>query len=553
MGLSDLEKKVAEVFVTSADDPIYAIKSNVPPEMFGAFGSYFSRNPKDFRAHLIDAIKGQIEEEETEVSDRDLLWLADRDFREPFDAIRKGISKSQAFFKKWYGKYSHKSIANTVWVPMVANDQSQLFMKELAYDQLAFFIEMSTRFVKWGLDKMYKDPDVMASPHRDIFLRSLETSAQAYHNIAKEATAFYRSDIPFEKWQGWQNDETLRDPEKTQRIKYKRETKAAALDVARFLLPQACQGNVAWVLDARSSEFDVAAWKGHPLAEISGGADYIEKHAGQIAPSLLKYTKMNPYYADKLNGYDGDLRAESPQRFAKGVDLIYHDPVALDNSIAHILKRHNFGGTFSQRYGEAKRMSFGKKMDILRRVTENRGSHDEWIEMDEEFDLTKIAFEIRTDLGAIRDWRRHQKWDRSESLYSLDNGVHKPYMIEQMSPEVSQIFDDAMEVAHEAEVAIRRDLPYQAQLVDPMATMHSLTMSGGLDQLQYMAWTRSTPEGNFSYREDAFNIAEMAVETHPWLLGYEHYPEGKDFMTVYEEAPLKGLLRLQTGETALHQ
>jgi len=66
---TDLEKKVLEVFVTSADDKIYAINSNVPPEVFGAFGSYFSRNPKDFREHLLDAIKGQIDSEETKADE----------------------------------------------------------------------------------------------------------------------------------------------------------------------------------------------------------------------------------------------------------------------------------------------------------------------------------------------------------------------------------------------------------------------------------------------------------------------------------------------------
>jgi len=39
----------------------------------------------------------------------------------------------------------------------------------------------------------------------------------------------------------------------------------------------------------------------------------------------------------------------------------------------------------------------------------------------------------------------------------------------------------------------------------------------------------------------------------PWLLGYENYPEGKEFLQVYKQAPLKNLLRLQTGGLKLHQ
>ena len=86
-----------------------------------------------------------------------------------------------------------------------------------------------------------------------------------------------------------------------------------------------------------------------------------------------------------------------------------------------------------------------------------------------------------------------------------------------------------------------------------MATNHAITMSAGLDQLQYMLWTRTTPEANFSYRDDAFNLAEQTAKIFPWMLGYEKYPEEKSFMRVYSEASLKTFMPLQTGPNALHQ
>ncbi len=553
MAFSDLEKRALEVFVTSADAQIYAIRHTVPPEVFGAFGSYFSRNPKDFREHLLKAIKGQIEEQETEVSDESLRWLANREFIEPSQAIERGLAKSQDFFRKWYGKYSHKSIANTVWIPMVATNVSQLFAKELAYDQLAFFIEQSTRYVRWDVNNMFLDQDVMSSEHKVRFIDAIQTLTRAYHEVTDTAIKYYEDTIPFEKWRTWQSESTLKSDEKSQKAKYNREINGAALDRARFLLPQACQTNIAWILDARSTEYDIAAWKGHPLREIREAAHLIEKHAGQIVPSLLKYTEQNYYYADKLRGYEEHLTSDTAKPFSKGVDIISYEQDSLNKVIAHVLKRHNRGGTFRQRYNEVLNMSFGEKMDILKRVTRNRGSHDEWVEMDEDIDLVKITLEIRTDIGAIRDWRRHQKWDRGEALYTLDNGFYRPELIDEIGGEARRKFDNAVEKAHDAEIAVREEFPYQAQYVLPMATNHTITMSAGLDQLQYMLWTRTTPEGNFSYRKDAFNIAEAIARIHPWMLGYEKYPEGKSFMQVYEEAPLKKVMPLQTGPDALHQ
>ena len=64
MVFTDEEKKMLEMYVTSAEDPIYAVRNTVPPEIFGAFGSYFSRNPKDFRDHILDFLKGTLTEDQ---------------------------------------------------------------------------------------------------------------------------------------------------------------------------------------------------------------------------------------------------------------------------------------------------------------------------------------------------------------------------------------------------------------------------------------------------------------------------------------------------------
>jgi predicted NUDIX family phosphoesterase/thymidylate synthase ThyX len=550
---SDLDKSVLDVFVTSAEDPIYAIRSDVPPEVFGAFGSYFSRNPKDFRVHMLDAIKGQIDEGAMGFNDDSLKWLAEKDFRAPSEAIQKGIAKSQDFFKKWYGKYSHKSIANTVWIPMVGNNVSQLFIRELAYDQLAFFIEQSTRYVRFDSDNVYKDPDVMASEHSGAYMEAMKTLSKAYQKLTDIAIEHYTKQIPYENWLEAQIDKVKEMKDDLRKRKYEREIRGKAFDVSRFLLPQATKTNLAWILDARSTEFDVAAWKGHPLQEIRNSAVLIEKNAGQIAPSLLKYTEKNEYYSKKLNDYHGKIKTSDPKAFEKSVDIISYEENALDKVVAHILKRHGRGGTLRQRYEEAKAMSFNEKIRLLRDVVEGRGSHDEWISLEEDVDLVNIVIEIRSDIGAMRDWRRHQKWDRGDSRYTLDNGYYKPPMIMDMGQEAEEVFDKAMKVAHEAEKAIREDFPHQAQYVIPMAALTAMTMSAGLDQMQYMLWTRTTPEANFSYREDAFNLAEAVVKVHPWMLGYEKYPEGKTFLEIYEEAPLKGFLKLQVGDMSLHQ
>ncbi|MFB6114971.1 MAG: FAD-dependent thymidylate synthase, partial [Candidatus Nanohalobium sp.] len=191
---SEREEKALENFVTSAEDDIYAVK-NMRPEIFGAFGSFFSRSPKDVRDHLLDAIKGEVRGHEIEGGEERLEKLANttdkssegESFEHPQEALEAGLEKAQSFFEKYYGTYGHKSIANTVWIPFVANDVSQLFARKLADDQLAFFIEQSTRYVEFDKENYYRDPDVMDSEYADTYTDTIEKMTENYERFAEIA------------------------------------------------------------------------------------------------------------------------------------------------------------------------------------------------------------------------------------------------------------------------------------------------------------------------------------------------------------------------------
>ncbi|WEL23002.1 FAD-dependent thymidylate synthase [Candidatus Nanohalovita haloferacivicina] len=555
---SETEKKALSNFVTHTEENIYAVQ-NVSPEIFGAFGSFFSRSPKDIREHLLDAIKGNIRGHKIEGGEERLEKLArtadekEGDIYEhPQKGLQSGLEKSQSFFEKYYGTYGHKSIANTVWIPFVANDVSQIFARKLAEDQLAFFIEQSTRYVEFDKDNYYKDPDIMESEHSEKYTETIEKMTENYKEFTEIAKEYYREQLPYEEWLEKQSEETQEKSEGFLERKYKRELDGKALDIARFLLPQAIQTNIAWALDARSTEFDIASWKSSPLSEMNDAAEKLEDSGGQIAPSLLKYTEKSEYRSDKLNLYNGEFEMDSEgEEIEKGVEIISAPENLLNKLVAHTLKENN-SCSFKQAFQKSEEMSYNEKIDVLERTVEGRNTYDEWVGRNEEYDIEKLTIEIKTDVGALRDLRRHQKNDRGENIYSLDMGYYRPEVVDEMPEKAGELFEETMQIAHEAEKQIREDFKLQAQYVLPMATMTTITMSIGLDQLQYFVNLRSTPEGNFSYREDAFNLAEEAAREYPWLLGLEEYPEGKGIKDVYRNAPVKELMRIQPGETDLH-
>lgn len=549
------EKEALLKFVTSVDDGIYAVR-DVPPEIFGALASYFSRNPRDFRDHILDFIKGTLtedalpEEEKKQKQNANLRqFLAT--YSSPSSVLKIGVDKSRDFFTRWYGKYGHKSIANVVWQGFVGMNQSQLVARQLASDQLAFFIEMSTRYVDFNNANWYKDTDIMSSEFAQLYCDTIEMLITTYNYFLEHGKNFYKGKYPFPFWKEKQSKEDRQKGDLFLQRKYEREIAAKAFDLSRYLLPQAMPTNFAWVLDARSTEFNIAAWKEHPLAEIRNAAALIEKAGGEVLPSLLKYTKNNPYYGDKLRQYGGEFNtAVHPRPDKKQAKILYHHPDALELVLSHIVATAN-SVSFADAQYIVQKKTIAEKISLLKRIVAKRGRFDEWV--DHAFQMVNIGIEWTTDVGAVRDLRRHQRNDRAESIYTLDMGYALPEDITEMGKEAEKVYIQAMEQVHDAEKKIRVKFPYQVQYIIPMACMTTLRMNIALNQVQYLVFTRSTPEGHPSYRQDAFNLAEEIARIYPWMLGYEEYPVGKNIFEAYASAPIQNLLRIQTDDAALHQ
>ncbi len=557
MAYTEEERQALFRFVTSVDAPIYAVK-DIPPEMFGALGSYFSRNPKDFRDHILDFIKGTLtedpnmaEEERIKQREQNLRAFLSSNYKPSGEVLKSGMDKSRDFFSRWYGKYGHKSIANVVWQGFVGINQSQLVARQLACNQLAFFIEMSTRYVDFNNANWYRDPDIMNSEFAALYCETIEMLIKTYNYFIEHGKNYYKRKYPFEVWKQKQMGADKQKGENFLNRKYEREIAAKAFDLARYLLPQAMPTNFAWILDARSTEFDIASWKEHPLAEVRDAAAMIEKAGGQTLPSLLKYTENNVYYGDKLHQYNNDFNIhERPTEQKKQLKILYHHPGALELILAHLLANTN-SIPFSDAQKILQHKTKTEKIAMLKRLVAKRSRFDEWI--DQSFQMVNIGVEWISDVGAIRDLRRHQKNERTEGLYTLDMGYAVPHDVKAMGKDAEQVYRRAMEETHAAEKQMRIKFPFQVQYILPMATLTTLRMNMDLDQVQYMIYTRSTPEGHESYRWDVFHLCEEVAKMYPWILGYEEYPEGKHIFDVYKEAPLKDIIRMRTEETSLHQ
>ncbi|RMF54995.1 hypothetical protein D6745_03615 [Candidatus Woesearchaeota archaeon] len=513
-----LQRRALKYFVTHPDAPVYGLLHPVRGETGGAAGSYFSRNPRDVRDHLIDFASGQASAAgriDKIKGNLQFFWnffvLAPFS-RDPSRFLESGLKKSQRFFEFWFGRYGHKSVGDTVKDRFVANNISQLVARELAFDPLISFIEQSTRYVHFDSETFYRDPEIMASDLGSEYEDTVRFMMQAYEKALPIAKRWFISKMPFERFveEGHTNKKTLRG----QKADYDRMIQGQALDVVRYLLPQATMTNIYFVMSGREEELNISKWLSHPLQEVQIFGKLFEIAAKQLSPSLIKYAGRDPYYADMLAGYDGAFNAENhfepdSGKYAR-LTMINHD--ALDEVVAFIMKRLNHGSLEHFRK-LASSMPYDQKVALLKRTVEKRGEKNE--HLDEAFRNVQIGVEIKTDVGALRDLRRHRRCVKTEERYTLRHGIYIPDSALEMG--LNPLFEEVGEKAMQFEEKARDRFPFAYQYAIPMATMFPLHITMDLAELAYMEELRTGPGRHFSYHQDMHNVHREVTKVLPWL------------------------------------
>jgi thymidylate synthase ThyX len=481
------ERAVLERHFTSVDGPVAAL-TNLPDATRAALFARYSRTAKPLKRVFLD------------------------EFFEPgSDGGARGdvgIAKASDLFSRVLSDYGDDSVAQLAGVHVSCEQVSNLLTKVLERGRLMGYLEQSTRYVFYG-DKpggryrYYRDPELFSGALAPRVELALDGLFEAYELVYDAVKEMLQKDIA---------------PDNAAAL---RAARAAALDVARGLLPAATASNVGMFGSPQAYEQLVLRMRSHELPEAQAYAELLLTELKKVIPDFL--TRLDraerggvwvDYRRDRrvalataaaevdveaIEGAGSRDRGDAAAGWGEGVRLLRWDEDAEDDIIANALfpytnrpldeLRENVAAMDEERREELFRAAVGERR--------NRRHHP-----GREWEAVEYEFEIVSDYGAFRDLQRHRLLTVEWQPLGRSLGFAVPEEAEAAG--VGDVWRTAVHRAEAAydDVAARYSNAAASYLVTMGHRMRYLMRMNAREAL-HLIELRSSPQGHPSYRRIA--------------------------------------------------
>ncbi|MBI3058305.1 MAG: thymidylate synthase, partial [Deltaproteobacteria bacterium] len=203
------EEKNLAPFFTNLNEPVFGLK--LPQEVAGALFSRYSRSAKSLRRTFLDEFLG-----DPELALKDLLGgqaLASGD--------SAALKKARAFYERVLVGYGDDSVAQLGAAHIACERISNVAVNILEDARIGIApLEKSTRYVRFdqkdesGNYAFYREPRIMASPHRTAYLELLNLLFETYSRQIDPVIEFVKRSLPIQKIE-------IRDPKTGKAVSYK--------------------------------------------------------------------------------------------------------------------------------------------------------------------------------------------------------------------------------------------------------------------------------------------------------------------------------------------
>ena len=169
------EQKSLSSFFTNLDKPVFGLQ--LPQEVAGALFSRYSRSTKSLRRTFLDEFLG-----DPELALKELLGE-----EIPGADQSQALKKARAFYERVLVGYGDDSVAQLGGAHIACEQISNIAANILEDARIGIApLEKSTRYVRFdqkdkaGNFLFYRDPKVMASPHRAAYLETMDLLFETY-------------------------------------------------------------------------------------------------------------------------------------------------------------------------------------------------------------------------------------------------------------------------------------------------------------------------------------------------------------------------------------
>ena len=266
------ERESLALFFTNLDRNVFGLK--LPQEVAGALFSRYSRSTKSLRRTFLDEFLG-----DPELALKDLLGA-----QTSASDDSAALKKARAFYDRVLVGYGDDSVAQLGGAHIACENISNVAAKLLEDARIGIApLEKSTRYVRFdqkdanGDYLFYREPKIMASRHRDEYLRVMNLLFDTYSRQMEPMLENIAQSLPIEQLEvrdpttgkGLSYDEAKRD----ERLKrwaetaYRATVRAHACDVLRSYLPAATLTNVGIFGVGQAFEYLLSKMYSHELSE----------------------------------------------------------------------------------------------------------------------------------------------------------------------------------------------------------------------------------------------------------------------------------------------
>jgi thymidylate synthase ThyX len=501
---TDAQKSLLSRFCTNTESNVFVLR-NLPEVIKGALFSRYSRSSLGLRTLLLrefiqnteTAFEGILGEAPTETPDDQVL----------------AIKKAQNFYDRILDGYGDDSIGELGGAHLALENISMLAAKAIEDRRIGGSpLEKSTRYIYFdqkvnGDYLFYREPVLMTSAYRDLYLDTCNMLFDTYSRLAPELTALIEEKNP-------------RDPDASP-VAYQASLRAKVLDCLRGLLPAATLTNMGVFGNGRFFEYLLQRLQTDNLAENQELGRKAYEELAQVIPSFVRRGEPGHRHFENFSQFMDTMRSdlltisatvvpEFPGPRKPGVRLLHADPDAPVRVAAALLYPYGSASLsdLETALGRMPEEELGRVLEAAASARENRRHKSP-----RGLEMADYTFEIIGDFGAYRDLQRHRILSQERQLLGCQYGYTVPPEIVGLPMEAD--YCRAIEQAQHAWEVIVRDFPEEAQYVVPMAFHIRWTFHANLRALQWLCELRSQPQGHPNYREIAQELAKAVIHVHP--------------------------------------
>lgn len=519
---SEEQKRALSLFVTNLDKNVFGLK-NLPEVVKGALFSRYSRSVLGLRSLLLKEFINSGDREACNLSDHQIL-------------NEDSLKKASVFYERVLDNFGDDSVGELGGAHVAMEGVSVLGAKILEDARIGGSpLEKSTRYVYFdqkveGSYLYYRDPVLMTSAFRTVFLKVCDNLFDAYSELIPQVTSL------FEKYYPKTDD--------CSQVAYKTSLRAKVLDCLRGILPASTLTNLGFFGNGRFWQTLIHKMLSSDFSEIRDlGAQTLDS-LKLIIPSFVTRAEpdhkhhqgmtlflqtMREQLRNTVNNY-GLNEKDKSDRFS--VKLIYSDPEGLYKTAAALLFPHSdlSYDYLMKFFKKLPREEFATIFESSASLRENRRHKSP-----RALECCEFGFDILADFGAYRDLHRHRTVTQERQLLTANHGYFFPE--ELADTPMEKVYRNAMDEAREAYEAIAPNFPEEAQYVVPMAYNIRWMFHINLRSLQWLCELRTMPQGHANYRLIAQMMASEVIKKEPLFehfLKFVNY-EGEDLGRLKQE------------------